>query len=99
MQVIKKFHPWISGFGLVGLLWMPVTECEAVVISAGDPTINVPAYVGVTLSVDQFLLPIIAIGAEGLHEWQFDLVYDSAVVRFIDLGGFYQGIFAPTTLS
>jgi len=78
------------------------------VISPGIPTVNVPAYLAdgsylfattASLGPDEFLLPVEISDAVDLQNWQFDLLFDNAVVQEVDPGdgssGIYEAEFTP----
>lgn len=81
---------------------------QAALISAGTPTTSVPTYltdgtylfgITVTLGPNQFLLPVEIEGAANLQSWQFDLLFDNAVVEVVDpsdgSAGIYGAEFTP----
>nr|WP_186329892.1 PEP-CTERM sorting domain-containing protein [Variovorax boronicumulans] len=67
---------------------------QALVISAGSPITMVPDHIPAVLGAEQFLLPIEVREAADLQDWSFDLAFDPAVVRRVDPGGFYDGMYA-----
>ena len=74
---------------------------QAAIISAGSPTTTVPtalddpiATLTSPLPADQFLLPIVITGANGLQDWIFDLTFDGSVVTLLDVGGLFQSVYA-----
>jgi len=76
------------------LLMLSAPNAMALAIVGGSPLTTVPSYVGATIGPDQFLLPIEVTGAAGLQDWRFDLRFDATVVQQVDLGGFYNGVYA-----
>jgi len=85
---------------------------RAAIISAGSPTTTVPAALDdpiatltSPLPAGEILVPIVITGAAGLQNWSFDLTYNGSVVQPLDLGGFFQSVYAAhfnavdTTLS
>ncbi len=85
---------WLAGIALAAAGLLPMAGARALVITAGSPVTLVPADVPAVLGAGQFLLPIQASDAVDLQEWSFDLSFDPTVVRQVDLGGFYQGVYA-----
>lgn len=85
---------WLGGLVLTAAGLLPMAGAQALVISAGSPVTVVPDYVSAVLGAEQFLLPIEVREAANLQDWSFDLVFDPTVVRQVDLGGFYYGVYA-----
>lgn len=74
---------------------------RAAVISPGSPTTTVPTDLDDPLGsltsplpADQFLLPIVITGTNGLQDWIFDLTFDGSVVTLLDVGGLFQSVYA-----
>jgi len=76
------------------LLMLSASDAMAIVIAGGSPLTTAPPYVDATIGPDQLLLPIEVTGAAGLQDWRFDLRFDPTVVQQVDLGGFYNGVYA-----
>lgn len=76
------------------LLMLSVSNAMAITIAEGSPLSTVPTYVDATIGPDQLLLPIEVTGAAGLQDWRFDVRFDATVVQQVDLGGFYNGVYA-----
>ncbi len=52
-----------------------------------------------TLSPDQFLLPVEITDAAKLQNWQFDVTFDSTVVQEVDSGDGTSGIYGAEFTS
>lgn len=94
MSLRTDARRWLGGLILVAAGLLPMAGAQALVISAGSPVTVAPAYVPAVLGAGQFLLSIEVREAANLQEWSFDLAFDPAVVRQVDLGGFYYGVYA-----
>jgi hypothetical protein len=110
-------RPWSSTSAIAIALFALLAPFGAradPIISAGTPTTSVPTYLtdgsylfGITiptpLGAGEFLLPVDITGATNLQSWQFDLLFNNAVVNEVDpgdgTGGIYGAEFNPPDLN